>query len=143
MKTFLRMEGRVVQWLSEGYQRRVLRAAVRQAYATFAEWHPKWATSLFDERFVMTRLLPVLESAIRDGVTVTPYQISLLWSQEVSQMPDRQIHHTAAILSAAKQFLALLSDAMVESNQWSEPAGTTPDTAKAPPVGTTEAHALV
>jgi hypothetical protein len=120
MKSFLKIEGRMVQWLSEGYQRRLLRAAVRSGYATFAEWHPQWAQSLFDEDFVMTSLLPLLESAIHEGVTVTPYQIALLWSQQANQTPDRQLHHSAAILSASKQFMALVAEAMADSSQPSE-----------------------
>lgn len=142
MKTFLKVEGRVVQWLSEGYQRRVLRAAVRTAYATFAEWHPQWAQSLFDEHFVMTRLLPLLESAIHEGVTVTPYQIALLWSQQVSQLPDRQLHHSAAILSAARQFLALLAEVMAD-NQPPDAGARPADTPSPAHLGEPEVHSLV
>ncbi len=99
-----------MQWLVQSYQRRTLRRAVRQAYSEFARRYPNWVAALFDEHFVNTHLLPLLQSAAETGDKVTARQVADRWVRQISLLPSLRQKHSAAILPVATHFLCLLAD---------------------------------
>ncbi|HXF60294.1 MAG TPA: hypothetical protein VNK95_01675, partial [Caldilineaceae bacterium] len=68
----LKVERALMQWLNQDYRRRVLRAAALAAYAEFARRRPDWAAALFDEHFIRSRALPLLEQAAAERRQVAP-----------------------------------------------------------------------
>lgn len=117
MNTLLNVERMIVQWLNRDFQRRALRTALRDAYASFAKQHPEWTVNFFDEHFVQSKLLPLLERAADEAVTVTPDQVAQLWVKQFSLLLTRQRQHLATVMPIAAHFLALLADEMAANSQ--------------------------
>lgn len=116
MDTLMVLERATMQWLTQSYQRRTLRRAVRQAYLTFARTYPNWVAALFDEHFVNTHLLPHLQRAANRGEKVTPAQVAELWARQVSMLPTLRQKHMARIIPAATHFLCMVADELAEMN---------------------------
>lgn len=110
MDTLMYLERATMQWLTQSYQRRTLRRAVRHAYGVFARTYPNWVAALFDEHFVNTRLLPLLHQAAQAGAKVTPTQVAELWVRQVSIFPTLRQKHSARIIPAATHFLCMVGD---------------------------------
>ena len=116
MDTFTYFERATMQWLIQSYQRRTLRRAVHQAYVAFARTYPNWVATLFDEHFVNTHLLPLLQRAAEVGDKVTPIQAAELWARQVSMLPTLRQKHIARIMPAATHFLCLVADELAETH---------------------------
>lgn len=110
MDTLAELERATMQWLVQRYQRRTLRRAVRHAYAKFARRYPNWVAALFDEHFVNTHLLPLLQDAAQRGDKVSAGQVADQWVRQISLLPAQRQKHRAAILPVATHFLCLLAD---------------------------------
>jgi hypothetical protein len=115
MDTFTYLERISMQWIVQSYQRRTLRWAVRKAYRTFARQHPQWVAALFDEHFVLTHVLPLLQQAASRGDTVTPDQIADLWARQISMLPSLRQQHTTRIVPATSHFLGLVTDTLAQT----------------------------
>ncbi len=115
MNTFMYVERATMQWIVQSYERRTLRRAVRQAYSTFARHYPNWVAALFDEHFVLTHLLPMLQRANDAGDKVTPAQVAELWARQVSMLPSLRQKHSARMVPAATHFLCLVADELAEA----------------------------
>jgi hypothetical protein len=121
MDTFMHFERATVQWLVQRYQRRTLRRAVHKAYRTFARHHPQWVAALFDEYFVLTHLLPLLQDAASTGDKVTASQIAEMWARQVSMLPTLRQQHIARIIPAATHFLCMVADELAEAQVGQNP----------------------
>ncbi len=116
MDTFMYLERSTMQWLVQRYQRRAMRRAVRQAYVAFARQYPNWVAALFDEHFVITHLMPVLQRAAEADQQVTPAQVAELWVRQVSILPSIRQKHSARVLPAATHFLCMVADELAQTN---------------------------
>jgi hypothetical protein len=116
MDAFMYLERTTMQWLVQSYERRTLRRAVRQAYTIFARQYPNWVAALFDEHFVNTHLLPILQRAADAGDKVTPMQVAELWVRQVSILPTLRQKHIARVMPAATHFLCMVADTLAETN---------------------------
>src|SRR5512138_3342286 len=54
-------------WLHRRLQQAMLRTARAQAFAQFAEAHPRWAESLFDQHFLSHAAAPLIARAVEPG----------------------------------------------------------------------------
>ena len=115
MNTFMRFERATVQWLVQSYQRRTLRRAAYNAYRTFARQYPERVASLFDEHFVLTHVVPMLQDAADAGETVTAAQIAEMWAHQVSILPTLRQQHMARMMPVATHFLCMVADEVAEA----------------------------
>jgi hypothetical protein len=116
MLTFKHFEQATKQWLAQSYQRYTVRRAVSQAYGVFAHHHPQATAALFDEYFVRTQVLPLLQHAATTGEKVTPVQVAELWARHVSLLPTSRQHQMARTLPAATHFLSIVADALAQTH---------------------------
>lgn len=107
LEAVLKVEQVVMKWLMRDYQRRHLRAALRKAWRAWARTHADWAAMLFDEHFVLKRVLPRFEEAAAAGEHVTPEAIAQLWAAQFSILPTERQGHIKHALPAATCFLHL------------------------------------
>jgi hypothetical protein len=110
------LERATVQWLAQNYQRHTVRRAVSQAYRIFAHHHPQETAALFDEYFVRTHLLPLLQRAATTGEKVTPVQVAELWARQVSVLFTSRQQHIACTIPTATHFLSILADALAQTH---------------------------
>lgn len=110
------LERATMQWLVQSYQRRSLRRAVHKAYLSFARQYPNWVATLFDEHFVNTHLLPLLQNAADAGEKVTAVQAAEVWAKQVSMLPSLRKRHISRILPAATHFLCLVADELADTH---------------------------
>jgi hypothetical protein len=115
MEPFVQVERATIQWLVQSYQRRTLRRAVRQAYANFAIRYPQWVAALFDEHFVYTHLLPMLQGAAQRGDKVTPVEVTETWARQISIMPSLRQQHMARMIPAATHFLCMVAEELAKA----------------------------
>jgi hypothetical protein len=115
MNTFMRFERATVQWVVQSYHRRTLRRATYNAYHTFARQYPQWVASLFDEHFVLTHVVPLLQDAAKAGDTVTAAQIAGMWARQVSALPTLRQQRIARMMPAATHFLCMVADEVAEA----------------------------
>ncbi len=116
MSTFKHFKRATIQWLVQGYQRHTVRQATIQAYRTFARQHPQWVAELFDEHFVLTHLLPLLQKVISTGEKVTPVQVAELWARQIAVLPSLRQKHTVKMTPAATAFLYMVADELAENH---------------------------
>ncbi len=121
METFMHLERNMMQWLVQRYQKRTLRRAVTLAYRAFANRNPQWVAALFDEYFVLTHVLPLLQNAAKSGDKVTPLQIAELWARQVSMLPSMRQQHTARMMLAATHFLCMVADELAATQVGQNP----------------------
>lgn len=115
MNLVMQLERTLVRRLNRDYQHRTLRRAIRRAYVEFARQYPQWVAALFDDHFVMTHLLPMLEAAAASGIPVTAQAVAARWAAQISLLPSSRQQHSARILPAATRFLCLVADALAET----------------------------
>ncbi|MBW8010273.1 MAG: hypothetical protein FVQ83_03385 [Chloroflexi bacterium] len=56
--------------------------AVLNSYKTFAKQNPQWEASLFDEYFINTKVVPMVEAAINNGEFVRAKDIANQWANQ-------------------------------------------------------------
>lgn len=115
MSTFKYLERATIQWLVQGYQRHTVRQATIQAYRTFARQYPQWVAALFDEHFVLTHLLPLLQKVSSTGEKVTPLQVTQLWARQITVLPSMRQKHMVKMMPAATAFLYMVADELAET----------------------------
>ncbi len=115
MDMMMRFERALVPWLVQDYQQRTLRRAIQRAYVRFAKQHPQWVAALFDEHFVLTHLLPMLQDAAASGAPLTAQAVAYRWSCQFSMLPTARQQHMTRILPAATRFLSLVAEALAET----------------------------
>jgi hypothetical protein len=107
-----------LQGVPEPESRRHLSAfqqAVERAYRRFAELHPRWANSLFDEYFLTRHAAPILSSIHRRGRWPTAYELSLAWfAQFESCMGENTYDRICAAMPIAVTFLDLLQEEWID-----------------------------
>jgi hypothetical protein len=84
------------------------RQAVAQAFAAFAQRHPDYAASLFDEPFLQSRVAPLL-AAPGGAAKLTPEWLAGAWA---AQFAGRGLSILAAALPVAADFISLLAAAL-------------------------------
>ncbi len=92
-----------------GVQQEIDRALMG-AYRVFAREHPRWAQAQFDERFLHSRLAPLLAAQTGPKGALTPEVVVQLWA---GQRPWFNAHTRRAamqaLMPAAEEFLSLLA----------------------------------
>jgi hypothetical protein len=100
-------------WLHRRLQRAALRAAQAQAFARFAEEHPLWATSLFDEHFLCHGAAPLVARAIEPANRPTASEFAAAWfAQCAAPGATAQDINLAEVAWAASEFLRYLDAAL-------------------------------
>ena len=100
-------------WLQRRLQRAVLRAAQAQAFARFAEEHPLWATSLFDEHFLGHAAAPLVARALDPANRPTAFEFAEAWfTQCAAPGATAQDANLAEVIVAASEFLRYLDAAL-------------------------------
>jgi hypothetical protein len=66
-------------WLHRRLQRAALRAAQAQAFARFAEEHPLWAESLFDEHFLNHGAAPLIARTLDPADRPNAFEFAEAW----------------------------------------------------------------
>jgi invasion protein IalB len=100
-------------WLHRRLQRAALRAAQAQAFARFAQAHPLWAESLFDEYFLSHAAAPLVARAIEPANRPTASEFAAAWFvQCAAPGSTAQGANLAEVTSAASEFLRYLDAAL-------------------------------
>ncbi len=115
MNTFQSFERATIQWLVRRYQRHTLNRAATRAYRNFARQHPQWVAALFDEHFIFTHVLPLLQKAASTGEKVTPMQVAEIWAKQISVLPKMRQNHTARMTPIAGNYLSRVTDELAET----------------------------
>lgn len=85
--------------------------AVAKAFAAFAQRHPDYAASLFDEPFLQRRVAPLL-SAPGGAAALTPEWLAGAWA---AQFAGRGLSIVAGALPVAADFIGLLRRAVAST----------------------------
>lgn len=112
MNAVLKIERALMEWLKRDYQRRVLQVAALAAYEEFARRRPDWAAALFDEHFVRSRALPLLEQAIAGNGQVAPGALAVAWARQFSSPSALHRERQMAATAAAGEYLELVAEAI-------------------------------
>jgi hypothetical protein len=73
---------RVRSWLGRDPQRFACQVALAQTEARFAERHPDWHRSLFDEHFLKTAAFPLLARSLTRGGEATAAEVAEAWAHQ-------------------------------------------------------------
>jgi len=100
-------------WLHRRLQSAALRAAQAQAFARFAEEHPLWAESLFDEHFLSHAAAPLVARAIDPANRPTVFEFAEAWFAQCAA-PGTTVEgvNLAEVAMAAFAFLRHLDAAL-------------------------------
>ena len=102
----LLLETRFRTWL----HRLMLQTAVSSAYQTFAEIHPRWATSLFDEYFLRGQAAPLLARYLQTESLPTPNELAKAWFDQFGPLWPRAATRSATeVTQVASDFLQVLN----------------------------------
>jgi enterochelin esterase-like enzyme len=63
--------------------KRRIRKSVLTSYRNVTRQYPQWQAALFDEHFVDTHMVPMVETAVRNGERVYASQLADEWSQQL------------------------------------------------------------
>ena len=100
-------------WLHRWLQRAALRAAQAQAFARFAEEHPRWAESLFDEYFLNHAAASLVARAIEPANRPTAFEFAEVWfAQCAAPGSNAESANLAEAALAAFAFLRHLDAAL-------------------------------
>jgi hypothetical protein len=100
-------------WLHRRLQHAALRAAQAQAFARFAQEHPLWAESLFDEHFLNHAAAPLVARALDPANRPTAFEFADAWfTQCAAPGTTPQGVNLAELAMAAFAFLRHLDTAL-------------------------------
>lgn len=100
-------------WLHRKLQQAALRTARAQAFARFAEEHPVWAESLFDEHFLSHAAAPLIARAIEPANRPTASELAAAWfAQCAAPGATVQDANLSEVTVAASAFLHYLDAAL-------------------------------
>ena len=100
-------------WLHRRLQRAALRAAQAQAFAHFAQEHPLWAESLFDEHFLNHAAAPLVARALDPDHRPTAFEFADAWfTQCAAPGTTARGANLAELVMAAFAFLRHLDAAL-------------------------------
>jgi hypothetical protein len=100
-------------WLHRRLQRAVLGAAQAQAFARFAEEHPLWAGSLFDEYFLSHAAAPLVARTLDPANRPTAFELAEAWfTQCAAPGATAEGANLAEVAMAAFAFLRYLDAAL-------------------------------
>jgi hypothetical protein len=100
-------------WLRRRLQRAALRAAQAQAFACFAEEHPLWAESLFDQYFLSHHAASLVARALDPANRPTPFEFAEAWfTQCAAPGTTAQDADMAEVAMVALAFLRHLDAAL-------------------------------
>lgn len=105
LSKLLRLETRFRGWLD----RVRLQLAVSSAYQKFAETHPRWAASLFDEYFLRGQAAPLLARYVQAADPPTPVELARAWFDQFGPLlPASARGNGGEVTEAASDFLQVL-----------------------------------
>jgi hypothetical protein len=90
MNTNLIQIDKVKPNLSHRTTKRSIRKSVLNRYRTVARQHPQWVAALFDEHFVITRMIPMLEKAAGRGEILSAAEVANEWSSQLNLKESSQ-----------------------------------------------------
>ena len=100
-------------WLHRRLQQAMLRTARAQAFAQFAEAHPRWAESLFDEHFLSHAAAPLIARAVEPANRPSPSELAAAWfAQCAAPGASARDADLTEVAMAAAEFLRYLDAAL-------------------------------
>jgi hypothetical protein len=100
-------------WLHRRLQQAALRAARAQAYARFAEAHPLWAESLFDEHFLSNGAAALVARSLEPANRPKASEFAAAWfAQCAAPGATPRDADLAEVATAAAEFLHYLDAAL-------------------------------
>ena len=99
---------KVKSWLGRDPQRLAFQVALTKAYTAFAEKHPDWAQSLFDEHFLTHSAAPILALCLQREDTAPPEDLAIAWADQMGRRGDARQTFIAQIEPVAADFLDML-----------------------------------
>lgn len=82
---------------------------IGRAYWRFAQAHPRWVASLFDEHFLRTHAAPVLRQYLGGGA-IAPVELARAWVAQLSWPSSSHRVDLGAITAVATEFLGYLDE---------------------------------
>ena len=97
--------------LSQYQERQTLGKAIKSAYTTFAQQHPRLADSLFDDYLLQHEIISHT-SRPEQGITLpAPGTLAQAWTEQLSYFnPETKRRHIAALTPVAATFISLLEE---------------------------------
>lgn len=95
-------------WLGRDPQRLAFQVALAKAYAGFADRHPDWAYSLFDEHFLAHSAAPMLARCLERDNTAQPEDLAVAWAEQLGEQRIARQERVAQLEPVAGEFLGLL-----------------------------------
>ena len=91
-------------------QHLLLQTAVSSAYHTFAQEHPFWAASLFDEYFLRGQAAPLLARYLQTESLPTPNELAKAWFDQFGPLwPRAATRSDTEVTKVASDFLQVLN----------------------------------
>jgi hypothetical protein len=74
---------RIRAWLGRDRAQLALQLALARAFATFADRHPNWAASLFDQSFLVGPAAPLLARCLTPAGSPDPSELAHVWAAQL------------------------------------------------------------
>ena len=96
-------------WLRDRLERVAVRKAQDRAYERFAEQHPRWAASLFDQHFLTLYVTPLLMRGLQSGDRPAPIELALAWFEQCNARASRE-PELSSVIRVAADYLRTFED---------------------------------
>jgi AAA ATPase domain len=101
-------EDRVRRWLGRDPQQLAFQAALASALATFADQHPDWAASLFDQHFLSGPAAPLLARCLTSSGAPEAEDLAAAWADQLGSDQATREEWIAKATPVAAHFLHTL-----------------------------------
>ena len=84
-----------------------VQAAAYRAYETFVQQNPPWKESFFDEHFLKTRIIPMLEYAAQQKKQIHPILLARAWAEQFTNACHVRMDTLLRIEPVMEKFMKL------------------------------------
>jgi len=84
-----------------------VRESAFRAYQVFIEQNPRWKESLFDEHFLKTRIIPMLDYAAQQKKQIHPILLARAWAEQFNNACHVQMETLLRIEPIMEKFVKL------------------------------------
>ncbi len=103
-----RIEEAIRRWSVDRRQRRLARRALRATYKAFARRNPRWTQSLFDRHLLESRIVPLLDEALRNRSPLTACALATAWASQLTRDECGQRRLALRAKRVSEEFIELL-----------------------------------
>lgn len=96
---------KVASWLKKDPQELAFKVALTRAYNRFADKHPEWAATLFDEHFIKNSGAPLLLRCLQPADAPDGKELATLWANHLSGNKASRKQRIAQATPIASEFL--------------------------------------